>query len=81
MNYFTEISATGIIVNARFTTDPNTMVQDGHRLVLDMPPEPPVFNPLFERLIRVEPVDAAAQQVQYTVARNSFSINEHEVVL
>jgi hypothetical protein len=81
MNYFTEVGEFGEIVRSRFTADPSTTVAPGHRLLLDDPPRPPAFNPLFQRLVRIEPVLPTHHAIQYQIIHSVSQLNENEVVL
>ena len=61
MNY-SQIDSHGNLILSRFTDNPDTVVTEGHRLVLDVPPE---FDRETQYLSRLEPV--TGDVVQYII--------------
>ena len=83
MSYYTQVNEEGIIVYSSFTTDKDYVVPEGHRLLLDSPPNPPDYTPGETYPVRVEPVASDATEISYrieTVLKNVI-VNPNEVLL
>lgn len=68
---YSKVNIQGFVVLSLFTTDPNTPVGVGERLLADSPPNPPEYTPGVTKPIRVEPVPITATKIPYTIVEDT----------
>jgi hypothetical protein len=75
------INEDGYIVQSMYTNDSNLVIPMNHRLLPDSPPQPPEIIPGFTRAVRMEPVGANANMVQYEIVQVIRTPRENEVLI
>ncbi len=81
MQYYTLINNQGKILKSCFTTDSNSPVNPGEKLLPDNPPNPPEYIPGLTRPVRVEPVNPSSTRIEYTFVNEENNPSSNEVVL
>lgn len=83
MSYYTQVNEDGIIVYSAFTTDKDYIVPEGHRLLVDNPPNPPAYTPGETYPVRIEPVPPDATEITYRIENviKPQIVNPNEVLL